>query len=84
MTASRARLQPCGMAAAEAGEDQEGAQGHRHRVQRVAEEQGEFLDEGYLDEHEGEADSGEVGHDPQFEPARVRTARAPLAVPRHP
>ena len=32
------------------GEDQEGAQHHRHRIERVAEEQDELLDEGDLDD----------------------------------
>ncbi|MCY1312088.1 hypothetical protein D9M70_624760 [compost metagenome] len=79
-----ASLQPCRIAAAEAGEDQERTQGHRHRIQRVAEEQGELLDEGDLDEHEGQADGGEVGHHAQFEPIRPRAGRMPLAMPRHP
>ncbi|MNZ91116.1 hypothetical protein D3C78_1100900 [compost metagenome] len=75
---------PAGVTAAEASEDQERAERYRHRIQRVAEEQGELLDEGDFHEHEGEADGGEVGHDPKFEPGQSRIPRASLAPPRHP
>ncbi len=49
-----------GKVAAEPGKDQERKQDHRDRVQRMAEEQDELLDERDLDEHEATAEREEI------------------------
>src|SRR5260221_594168 len=61
-------------AAAEAREHQEGAEHHRNRIDRVAEEQHEALDRGDLDEEKAKADGQEIESDPP--PVRDGFARA--------
>ena len=61
--AAGTRAQALRVPAAEAGKAKEGTQHHRDRVQRMAQEQDEFLDEGDLDEHEADADRKEIETD---------------------
>ena len=60
--------------AAKPGEDQEACQDDGQGVDRVGQEQGQPVDEGYLDEHETKADGAEVAEHP---PPPRRSQRRP-------
>lgn len=53
------------------GEEQKTAQHHGSGVERMVQKNDEALNECHLDEHEGEADDGEVDHDGVFAQSAV-------------
>ena len=75
-------LQARGERAADAGKDQKAGEHDRDRIEGMAEEQDEALDEGDLDEQEREAERKEVGQ--RSAPSAPRRRSAAAAAPAAP